>query len=258
VTSGVGEVGSTRRAREESKGRQCRLATFCYTTDMWWLIRCVVVLCFCFPLSIWASNYSFEEPTSPYAVVGLGSDVATTRELYGRLQGAPVMYELVATEPFTLRAVLSQYHASIPTAWVKLLVVRELSPGRVESVARLAVGPREGLPIADRVLGVSWYSTDPLSMELPPGVYRLEVSAPENEVVPTGAFRLTIGSQNSTSGYLATWARIISVQQFLERSFWTLLQSYFVLAHILIIVAAILFVTVRRYAGRLFNGHDRV
>lgn len=179
-----------------------------------------------------AAEYYFLTPQVQYEVLSLGSDLAVEREYYGELMEYPVMYELVSEANFTLKARLEQPVGAQP-APLSLLVVRVLENGRVEKVVRQAAKDTVWQDRLDRILGVSWWGGEPYEAELPAGTYRIEVSSPVNE----GKYRLTIGNTVRPIGYMATWKRLFAVNDFLGRGMLSLLTSYFVLAHIVAVVA---------------------
>jgi hypothetical protein len=181
------------------------------------------------PLAAIAASYSFEAPPSAYAVVALGSDVETRQEVYGRLMNEPILYEIIAVTPSTLTLTLSQY-AEVPTD-LRLLVVRALEGGQVETVARMFPDRDDWLTAIDRGLGVRWYVAPTYTADLSPGTYRLEVSSPTNNPV---VYQLQLGETDTDFSYRATWGRLLAVNEFLDRSIFALRHSYFVLAHVMI------------------------
>ncbi|MBY0310075.1 hypothetical protein K2Q16_02950 [Patescibacteria group bacterium] len=177
-----------------------------------------------------AAEYFFLKPQVQYEVLSLGSDPTTEREYYGELIEDPVMYELVSPETFTLSAHLEQPLGTEP-APLSLLVVRVLEDGRVEKVVRQAARDTVWIERSDRLLGVSWWGGEPYQAELAAGTYRIEVSSPVNQ----GKYRLTVGDRERASGYVATWKRLLAVNDFLGRSIFSLMTSYFVLAHLFVL-----------------------
>jgi hypothetical protein len=174
-----------------------------------------------------AAEYFFLTPQVQYEVLSLGGDPTTEREYYGELMEYPVMYELVSASDFTLKAKLEQPVGTEP-APLSLLVVRVLDNGRVERVMRQAGRETQWQERADRMLGVSWWGGEVYEEQLTAGTYRIEVSSPVN----VGKYRLTVGDTLRPIGYMATWKRLLAVNDFLGRSTFSLITSYFVLAHL--------------------------
>lgn len=195
-----------------------------------WLMGLIV------PAGAQAAEYSFTMPSTPYEVVVLGSDVHSAREHYGVLSGDPVLYELVVEKPLTLAVRLSQFSPSGAPEPLRLLMVRAPRTGRVEEVLRVTPVATDWNTRADRILGISWQSLEMQRIDVTPGVYRVEVSAPTNE----GTYQLLLGETMRPIGYFATWGRITAVHNFLGLGVLTLFSSYFVLAHGLVVLLVVL------------------
>lgn len=189
--------------------------------------------------SVAAADYFFLTPQVQYEVLSMGSDPKIEREYYGELKEYPVMYEIVSQSDFTLRALLEQ-PVGIEPIPLSLLVVRVLENGRVETVVRQAARDTVWLERKDQILGMNWWGGDVYESLLKAGTYRIEVSSPLNE----GKYRLTVGDTERPIGYFATWKRLLAVNDFLDRSTFSLIASYFVLVHV--VVAACLW-TLWRY-----------
>jgi hypothetical protein len=172
-----------------------------------------------------AIEFSAPTPTRTYEPISLGNDPITIREYYGELTGDPIMYEVVALEEFTLQAVLEQPQRGEPLP-LRLLVVREVAGGRVETVVRSGSGGWEA--VAEPWLGLSWWRIMVGEADIPPGTYRIEVSSAEN----IGSYRLTVGTEAPPGNYVGMWQRLWFVKDYYDQSVVTFLTTRLVLVHV--------------------------
>ncbi len=186
---------------------------------------------------VWALEFSAPTPNRTYEPISLGNDPITQREYYGELTGDPVMYEVVALENFTLRTVLDQPHGAGEPLPLRLLVVREVSGGRVEAVTRLETALSDWQVYDERLLGLRWWRAQVEVPDLAPGTYRIEVSSAYN----MGSYRLTLGTTDVQSGYVGAWKRLWFVQSYYDRSIFALLTTSFVLWHVATLTLLYLF-----------------
>lgn len=194
-----------------------------------------IVVCLLIPAIAGAAASNFLVPETPYAVVPIGKEPEVPQEYYGTLAGDPVMYEFMSEAPFALTLTVAQPMVENPEPLSALVVAVERT-GRVSEVARIRpLG--EWQPERDHVLGVTFLVGETYAAQLPPGTYRVEVSSALNQ----GRYQLRLGDQTASSlGYGATWKRVLAVNDFLGRSTFALLGSWFVLTHVIVFVLAVL------------------
>lgn len=174
-----------------------------------------------------AIEFSAPTPTRTYEPISLGNDPITKREYYGELTGDPLLYEVVALEEFTLRVVLDQpEQVGAQPLPLRLLVVREVSGGRVETVLRSDSSAWEA--VSEPWLGLSWWQTTVGAADIPPGTYRIEVSSADN----VGSFRLTLGTEAPRGSYVGMWQRLWFLKGYYDQSVIAFATSLFVLTHV--------------------------
>lgn len=113
---------------------------------------------------------------------------------------------------------------------LRLLVVREVAGGRVETVVRSGGGGWEA--VTEPWLGLSWWQTTLGAADVAPGTYRIEVSSADN----VGSFRLTLGTEAPRGSYVGMWQRLWFLRGYYDQSLVTFLTSRFVLVHVGVVV----------------------
>jgi hypothetical protein len=159
------------------------------------------------------------DSTRAYEVIVVDAPVSSQIVYLGELEGYPEMYEINAGEPFTLYAEVHQL-ATEPLIPFSLIAVRQNDRGGgVREVARVhtsdsswqrSVDPRYNIPLA---------AATPISISVEPGVYRVEVSTPEN----FGRYMLRLGTLPVNDGFFTELAHIRAVQEFFGISWFRFL-----------------------------------
>mgnify|MGYP006290790739 CR=1 FL=1 len=173
-----------------------------------------------------AYDPSFHSTTEPYDPFVSSVDPAAGRVFLGELTGFPDLYEIKRAEPFTLRLQLAQpARAGASVEPFSLLVVAVDPRGSVREVSRMPADAMSWERSFDHRLGFSLLESQPLTLDVGAGTYRIEVSAAEND----GAYLLTLGDDPVSDHYFATLAHIRATQAFLGYSPLALLRSAYVL-----------------------------
>ena len=136
------------------------------------------------------------EQNHPYEIVPIDTPLGETSLILGELDGYPIMYEISADKAFTLTVQLAQLPGrSQPHS---LLVVKQNDRGGgVTTVARMLTEPDLWSRRRDSGLGVTLLESPVITQTVEAGVYRLEVSSPDN----TGLFMLRVGDTTPEATY---------------------------------------------------------
>lgn len=227
-----GDISLTAGALDQYYAMRLNATTALYTLCVVGFIVCTGVL----PSIAVANTLSTEQPSAPYEVVTVSGDPTQARTYLGALQGAPVMYEITAEQPFTLAATLEQpaWNRHEPAPYALIIIRQNDRGGGVSEVARLYSDEEtQWQRVRDRAVGLTFYQAT-LSAPVGPGVYRIEVSTPEN----LGRYRLQLGTESDGVGYFARLGQIATTQDFFGYSPVKLLTSsyvYYPLAILLLI-----------------------
>ena len=190
-----------------------------------------------------AATLSTEQPASPYEVVTVSGDPERQRTFLGLLEGVPVMYEITTDRPFMFRATLEQpaWNRTEPAPYSLIVIRQNDRGGGVSEVTRLYPDTQHWQLVSDRATGLSFYVAT-ASAQVSPGVYRIEVSTPEN----LGRYRLTLGTTAEPVGYLARLGQIATTQDFFGYSPIKLLSSSYVYYPLLVLTVVLLLWKFRR------------
>ncbi len=200
---------------------------------------------------VFAYELFVTEVTEPYEIVSI-SDIPVSEQVYlGELDNFPIMYEIEASESFAFKAQLTQiYDDDIEPNKFSLMVVRlDDSGGGVTEIARFNPAVADWVELKDSALGLSFWDTVPVVVELEAGMYRIEVSTPEN----IGRYRLTLGTEEDASGYFKSLSQARTTQKFFGYSFLKMLTSSYVVYPIGIILLLLAFYKTWKYRKTITN-----
>ncbi len=172
------------------------------------------------------------------------TDPNTKTAYYGKLDGFPHTFEIRAAEPFTLFTEVLV--PDIPSAknLVSGIVIREVGfRGRVAEVARMLATDASWESFYEPWGGDRYRRGTAFTKELEPGVYRVEVSTPDNDA----PYVLSIGTENGfgSIGYFESVARRAEVKVFFGKSSVRVVESP--LVYVPLIVLALGVFVYRRY-----------
>lgn len=166
------------------------------------------------------------EVTRPYEIVTVDNNLGPQHIYLGELKDFPIMYEISTSEQFDLSTKVRQrYNGSGEPHDFSLIVIRQNDRGGgVTEVARLRPNTSDWAVVKDSVFGMTFWESETLTKTVDPGVYRIEISTPEN----IGRYMLTIGEGGELPGYFSTIANIHTTQKFFGYSVLKLLTSSYV------------------------------
>lgn len=186
----------------------------------------VLVLMMVGVASVSAYELTVTEVTRPYEIMTVESDLGSEHVYLGELSDFPVMYEITGKEPFDIQArVRQRYNGSEKPVPFSLIVIRQNERGGgVTEVSRLRPGTDGWTMVKDSVFGMTFWESDVLFSAVEPGVYRIEISTPEN----IGRYMLILGDGEDMPGYFTTLANVRTTQKFFGYSVLKLLTSSYV------------------------------
>jgi len=172
----------------------------------------------------WAFGYQVitNLPGVPYEVIPIESDFSVAHWYIGTLTQFPIMYEFYLSEPTVILLSLRVPDSVlVSTLRPTLLIVRDKDTKGVEEVARLVFDESSWTVATDELSRLPYAAAPPLSLDLPPGTYRVEVSAPNNE----GKYMLVIGQTLSAPDWGQAIAAVRMLYDFYEISPWWMIRS---------------------------------
>ncbi len=187
-----------------------------------------------------AYNPHINDTAIPYEIYLLDSDIETQSEYLGELIGDPQMYEFTITATTTLKLRLAQLETDTPIPFSLITVRKDDKNDGVSEVGRLLAKDIVQDLVTDKVLGLTLLTSQIYEEKIGPGIYRVEVSTPEN----FGRYMLTVGDVPKEVGYFKTISDVHIIQSFFEKSIFTLLKSSYIHYPLgIIILLGLFFVT---------------
>lgn len=183
----------------------------------------------------------------PFELVNIDNNVETQSEYLGELTGYPQMYEFVLAEEATLTLELAQLPSDNQVQFSLITVKENAKNGGVTEVGRLQAKDISWTLVKDRVLGMRLLKSQIFSAELTAGVYRVEVSTPDN----FGSYLLTVGDKPFNPGYFNTLSDIRTIQNFFKLSLWSMFKSSYVYYPLGIIILLMLYFVTWRNREKL-------
>jgi len=163
------------------------------------------------------------EANQPYEVVTIESDKGPEHVYLGELDNFPVIYEIKVDESTDFNVQIRQLYKGVGTPLLySLILIRENElDGGVTEIARLTPDVQDWTMVKDSVLGITFWESEVLTSIVDSGVYRIEISSPEN----TGRYMLTINNNTEKLGYFATLTNVRTTQAFFGYSIFKMLVS---------------------------------
>jgi hypothetical protein len=162
-------------------------------------------------------------------------DPSRSQQLYGVLDGFPHTYEINIREPLLLHTEILIPDVQNATGNVSVIIIKETgSRGRVTEVARILARDATWESFFEWWGGDRYRRGGKYDAELAPGVYRIEVSTPDN----VSPYVLVIGTQEASHivRYFDLLTRVGDVKEFFGKSRWTMIGSALVYGPLLVII----------------------
>jgi hypothetical protein len=197
----------------------------------------LVALFFLVPMSALAHVPNIVEQTSILDIDQI-RDPMLSQAFYGTLDGFPHTYEIRAKEAFTLHVEVLIPDIESATENVSGIIIRETGQkGRVSEVTRMLAKDATWESFYEFWGGDDYRKGGVYEAEVEPGVYRVEVSTPENEA----PYVLIVGNREEFGaiGYFETIRRLMEVKEFFGKSKFMVIVSplVFIPLSVLVIIA---------------------
>lgn len=191
-----------------------------------------------------AYNPTSPEPERPYDIIQIDGDMSTTHEYLGDLDGYPEMYEFTVEAETEVKIKVLQREVETSEAFGLILIRQNDNNGGVTEMARLNQPAKEWKSVYSRGLAVAFVESRTIELSLSPGIYRTEVSTPENK----GNYLLVIGGGESVSaGYFSMLGNVRETQaQFGYSIFHVFFSPYYYIPLILLVIIFGLYTLRRR------------
>lgn len=159
-----------------------------------------------------------------------------SRAFYGEMQGFPHTFEIRTTDPFHLYVEVLMPDIDSSKNNVSGIIIKETgNKGRVEEVARLLAKDATWESFYEPFGGDSYRRGSSFERDVDPGVYRIEVSTPDN----LEKYVLVVGKIEDSSevGYFETVRRLTEVKAFFGKSKLRIIESPLVFVPLLVILS---------------------
>ena len=178
------------------------------------------------PFLVHAASF-VHEPETQRSVATIDG-VSLQQEVYGELKGYPHTFEFVVKESEQLSV-----EVAVPkkTEYKKSLIVIKEERRGVSEVGRVSYDADNWQKDFDWRIGRKFLTQGTLDAELGEGVYRIEVSSPEN----LGKYKLKIGTKRQW-GYFGNFAHAWTGARFFGSTVFSVLRAPIVLGTLLVVV----------------------
>lgn len=193
---------------------------------MMWYIRYAVFVCFLFiPVIAGAHNPKIIETPTQHETLPL-NDPAISQALYGTLEKYPHMFEFAVSQPVDFFAEILVPDLESLQNNVSGILLRVNLNGSVSEVARLRAREASWESFYEPFGGDHYRRGSSYRGVLDPGLYRIEVSTPDN----IGKYVLAVGTEEDFSGtsYWELLRTLVRVKVFFEKSPLRIVESPFV------------------------------
>lgn len=206
-----------------------------------------LMLAFVVPAISFAYAPMLNTTTIPYEPQIIDSAISNQAQYLGLLAGDPHMYEFTIGVDTTLTLQVLQRATDTPIPFSLIAVRENTQNAGVVEVGRLRAKEITWEEVRDGGIGLTFAHSPVFETEIGPGVYRVEVSTPEN----IGAYMLTVGTIETPAGYFETLAQVRTIQKFFGVSIFGMLLSTYVLYPLGIVLLLVLFYYTWRNRARL-------
>ena len=166
----------------------------------------------------------------------------------GELDGFPHTFEIIATQPFGFSMDLMSESLGGEENFSGILVV-EVERG-VKEVDRMRAVDADWEESYDQIYGLTFLQGPTYDVNLEPGFYRFEVSAPLNE----GKYRLQLGDVRESGGYFSLLNDIYVTKRFFGHARMSIINTPLVYGPLLIIMGLTTWLYIRKLKRR--NEHE--
>jgi hypothetical protein len=173
------------------------------------------------------------------------TDFKTEQMYFGELDGFPHMYLIRSSEPFTLKAEILLPDIEKTPRDINGIIIRDTGfQGRIQEMTRMLAKDASWESFYDLWGGDRYLRGTTYKQDVESGVYRIEVSSPNNE----GKYVLIVGNEDSfgSIGYFELIGRLSAVKSFFGKSPLRMIEAPLVFIPLLLIVCGVLWWRLRR------------
>jgi hypothetical protein len=188
------------------------------------------------------------EPEVPYEVFTITTPLSIEQWYLGTLTQFPELYEFTLTENTAVHLSLKMpINVDLEAIQPVLLLVRDAGSDGVEEIARLPFVASDWLEETDIRSRLVSYSAPPFALELTPGLYRVEVSSPNNE----GQYMLVVGKDTTRPSFITSFKTTAALYEFNQVPKIMMLRSSVVYFPLGVFFFLVLLGVTWRYRARL-------
>lgn len=199
------------------------------------LCLCLIVV-YLSTFSVSAYNSTKNIVSVPYEVTTIEGDLNSQKEYLGELKGDPHMYEFGVGSTTKLSLALMQAVETDLLPLSLIIIKQNDDRGGVTEIGRLNNKNIKWQKFEDSALGVNLSKSESFVVDLSPGIYRVEVSSPDN----IGKYALVIGDEKNAQGYFKELSNIYTIETFFGGSVFSMIKSSYVYYPLGIIILIIL------------------
>lgn len=195
----------------------------------------ILFVLFVTPGVMYAYDAVAVDQSSPFEISHV-QDVTTEQWFAGTFDDFPHTFEFVLVEPTTINAQV-MYPADISgIEKVSVIIIKEVERG-VTEVMRRSAGKVDWTEFTDPVSGLRFYESPMYNDRLDAGVYRIEVSNPEN----IGRYVLKLGYEDGNEGYFNTLKDIKTLRNALGFNTIGMITNTYVFVPLFLILTVLFF-----------------
>jgi hypothetical protein len=197
------------------------------------------------PLCAFAYQSVIAQPTDARVVLPL-ADATVSQEFFGRLDDFPHTYEFEVKETIPYKAQVFVQDDILQKNDASIIIVKAERRG-VSEIGRTKAKEVSWESVKDRKFVESFRDGGALEGTLPPGWYKLEVSAPNNDAV----YRLVWGTGKVKHGYFGSVRVLFEVKAFLKHSRFGALLSPLLYVPLVLVLGVVGFFYYQKRKQRL-------
>lgn len=175
-------------------------------------MRSLLLALLFFPLCVFAYTSVIADPANDKIVLPI-ANAEVPQEHFGKLLGFPHTFEFKVTEAMPFKAHIAVQDTLEQKNDISIIVIKQERRG-VSEVGRTRIKDQAWETQKDVLLAETFRSGGRLEAQLEPGMYKLEVSSPDN----VGKYKLEWGTTKLKRSYFENVRVLFEVKSFLDSS----------------------------------------
>jgi hypothetical protein len=202
------------------------------------IVLVFLFLCVAQPVSAYTSVVA--QPANQQAVLAV-PDATTPFEYFGRLDDYPHTFEFEIAQTMPFKAAIFVPDWEVQKNDISIIIIKEERRG-VSEVGRTRIKEQSWDTVRDLKFVETFRSGGYLEGTLEPGVYRLEVSSPNNE----GKYRVVWGTKKVDRNYFDDVRALFEVKSFLNTSTWSVVLSPLIYIPLFLLIGIAVYIVRKR------------